>query len=184
MVNIRYRIDGCDRIAGVSESWAPFAIGNDGIELARPLIGRAIWDFVSGVTTRAVYLELFARVRHGRTVTFPYRCDSPALRRFLRMQLSPAAEDGIQFDSATLTTEARNAVELVTASGAAGLVTVCSWCKRVAIGREWVEVEVAVERLGLFGALLPGGLTHGACQECVTLVLRDDDTPAPIRFSP
>jgi hypothetical protein len=82
MAEIRYRIDAGDRISGVSDSWSPFALANDGIELARPLVGRAIWDFISGVTTRAVYLELFARVRHGRAVTFPYRCDSPALRRF------------------------------------------------------------------------------------------------------
>ena len=185
MVNIRYRIDGRDLIAGVSESWAPFALANGAIDLAQPLVGRSIWDFLSGVTTREIYRELFARVRHGRTVTFPYRCDSPALRRFLRMQLSPAARDTIQFESATISTEPRDPIELVAArSLAAGLVTVCSWCKRVAVGSEWVEVEVAVQRLGLFGGSVPGELAHGACRECVTLVLRDTDSLAAPSTSP
>jgi hypothetical protein len=101
------------------------------------------------------------------------------------MQMTPAPDDGIQFDSVTLATEARTPVELVSAASlAAALVTVCSWCKRVAVGSEWVEVEVAVDRLGLFGASPPGGLTHGACRECIELVLRDADTDASIRSSP
>lgn len=182
MANIRYQIDGGDLITTVSDSWSVFAMANDAPKLAQPPVGRAIWDSILGGTTREVYRQLFARVRQGRTVTFPYRCDAPGLRRFLRMQLSPSDEDGIDFDSSTVRTEPRHPIQLAPGPGRdAGLVTICSWCKRVAVGREWVEVEVAVQRLNLFGATVAGAITHGACTECLTLIFQDDDvTPTTV----
>ncbi len=58
-----------------------------------------------------------------------------------------------------------------------GLLRVCSWCKRVAAHNEWDEVEVAVERLGLFADSPPAAITHGMCSACFARIM---DVPEPV----
>lgn len=109
-------------------------------------MGRSLWEFVGDVTTRQVYRDLLARVRGGRTVSFPYRCDSPSLRRFMRMTMMPGAGNSVAFEGVTLRAEPR---VLPMSTGPAdppidALVRMCSWCKRVAMVGEWVELQLAV----------------------------------------
>lgn len=103
---LTYRIDRGDVIAAVDDAWAPFARANEAPHLA-DVLGRPLWDYVSDDTTRQVYRDLLARVRAGHDVTFPYRCDAPALRRFMRMTMRPAPERGVVFESDVIRTEAR-----------------------------------------------------------------------------
>lgn len=42
----------------------------------------------------------------------------------------------------------------------------CSWCKRVKVGVEWMEVEEAVVVLGLMTAPAVPSITHGICEDC------------------
>lgn len=88
---LTYQIDSADRITSVSGSWDLFAAANDGGTRATDVVGHSLWDFVVHNTTRQVYRDLIARVRGGRPVTFSYRCDSPTLRRFMRMTMRPGA---------------------------------------------------------------------------------------------
>jgi hypothetical protein len=49
----------------------------------------------------------------------------------------------------------------------AEFVTMCGWCKRVAVPpRGWLQVEAAVVALALFDEPRPPQLTHGVCDEC------------------
>jgi hypothetical protein len=174
---VSYWIEGHDEITWVSDSWAVFAMSNDAPSLTEHVVGHSLWEFVSDGATRQVYRDLLVRVRDGRTVTFSYRCDSPSLRRFMRMTMTPRAHDGVGFDSLTLGTEPRVAPTFLIHAGeqSDALLRVCSWCKRAAVADEWVEVEAAVERLGLFAGHSPFGITHGMCPECFARIMEEGD---------
>lgn len=165
---VTYGIDRYDVIAYVGGQWATFAEESETPSLNDDLVGRPLWDFVSGDTTRHVYKDLIARARAGRSLSFTYRCDAPALRRFMRMRMLPSGDGGVTFRSTTERTETRAPVALLEPGARAGrvIVTICSWCKRARVEGGWHEVEVAVTRLGLFdGGPMPG-LSHGMCDEC------------------
>jgi hypothetical protein len=177
MEPVSYQIDSHDDVRRVSDSWAAFAVANGAPHLAADVVGHSLWEFVSDVTTRQVYQDLLVRVRGGRTVTFSYRCDSPSLRRFMQMTMTPRAQNGVGFDSLTLRTESRVPPMLAVppTSQSNTLLRGCSWCKRVAVGDDWVEVELAVERLGLFGDGAPSAITHGMCPPCFARIMDEED---------
>lgn len=175
---LTYQIDRVDRITSVSGRWNQFADSNDGGTRATEVVGHSLWDFVVDETTRHVYRELIARVRGSRRLAFSFRCDSPTLRRFMRMTLSPGANGTVTFDSQIVKTEPREAPPVTISPDMAtgDLLRMCGWCKRVAVAAdEWVEVEVAVERLGLMAEGPPVGVTHGMCPDCFTRVMREVD---------
>ncbi|MBA3949498.1 MAG: hypothetical protein H0X44_06065 [Acidobacteria bacterium] len=169
-----YRIDRGDVIASVNDDWGPFAQANQAPQLT-DVVGQSVWDHVADDTTRQVYRDLLARVRAGHEVTFPYRCDAPALRRFMRMTMRPEPDRGVLFDSVVERTEARPPSPLLEGppAGSSGvIVRVCSWCKRVHVRETWQEIEVAVERLGLFAGGPAPSLTHGMCEDCYARIMQ------------
>lgn len=175
---LTYQIDGADRITSVSGSWDLFAAANDGGTRATDVVGHSLWDFVAHDTTRQVYRDLIARVRGGRPVAFSYRCDSPTLRRFMQMTMRPGANGTVTFDSRMLRTEPREAPAVTISPDirTGDLLRICGWCKRVAVAdNEWVEIELAVDRLGLMAGRSPVGVTHGICPECFTRVMEAAD---------
>lgn len=173
---VTYRIDERDDIVFVSDSWAPFALDNDAPGLATGVLGRSLWDFVSEMTTRHLYQDLVARVRSGRTAAFTYRCDAPGRRRFMHMTMRPSGRRGVEFDSVTVRTEARPTMALVSApSGAARLLRICSWCKRVDVDGGWEEIELALPRLSVFAASTPTAVTHAICADCQARMLAEID---------
>ena len=177
MSSVTYQLNAADEILSVGGDWAPFAQANEAPYLADGVIGRPLWDFVGGMTTRHVYRELLARVRAGRTVAFDYRCDSPDLRRFLRMTISPGSEGGVAFDSRTVRTEPRvpPLPSLVSGQGTEPGLRMCSWCKRVDLSQLWEELEIAVERLGLLTLGHPPLISHAMCPRCYVRIMEDSD---------
>jgi hypothetical protein len=168
MERITYSIDQSDVITGVADDWVSFAQANAAAHLIDDVVGRSLWDFVSGVTTRHVYRELLAHIRAGRTITFGYRCDSPDLRRFMQMTMACGANGVVTFDSVNVRTERRVPPLRTLVSGKAtdpGLA-MCSWCKRVDVSGAWEEVEVAIQRLGLFAEIDAPLITHAMCPTC------------------
>ena len=163
-----YRLDPEDRIVEVNETWKRFARGNDAAELADGVLGRSLWDFITDSTTATIYRDLLVRVRDGRTMTFPFRCDAPALRRWMRMTMRPLVRRAVLFESEILE-EARASAALWARYARRGgeLVCVCSWCKRVRIDdQHWMETDAAVDALALFIGQPPPMLTHGMCPTC------------------
>jgi hypothetical protein len=170
---VTYRINDRDHIEFVSDAWVPFATANGAPELVA-VVGRSLWDFVSEMTTRQIYQDLIARVRTGRTASFPYRCDAPERRRFMHMMVRPAGRRGVEFDSVTLRIEERRPIAVSrTADSAHRLLRVCSWCKRVDVHGTWHEIEAAVELLGVFAAGAPPALTHAICSDCQARMLAE-----------
>lgn len=173
MGSVIYQLNARDEIISVGGDWVRFAEANEAADLSDGVIGRPLWDFVTGSTTRYVYRELLARVRAGRTVAFNYRCDSTSLCRFMRMTMVPAVEGCVGFDSETLRTEPRVPPLHRFMSGTAtrpGL-RMCSWCNRVEVSRSWEDLEIAVERLGLLALAHPPLISHAMCPPCYAQIM-------------
>lgn len=173
----RYVVDAFDRICYVSPEWEDFALENATPCLAGgQAIGRPLMDFITDPSTQEIYRLILEHVRRDRLPTVvPFRCDSPALRRFMELRISPARGDEVQFEGCLLRLEPRDPVPLLEPAvpRSSEFVTICGWCKRVRVHTAWLEVESAVERLGLFNRSPLPQLTHGICGECAERANRE-----------
>jgi hypothetical protein len=164
-----YAIDEADRLMEASEAYFDFA-GQNEYPTAGLCVGSLLWDSVSDSTTRLVQRSLVRRVRRfGRTLTLPFRCDGPSVRRELTLEIGRRAETGwIQFSAATISEVQRPRQALLDLGQARGdrTITMCSWCDRFMVDRVWVEIEQAVSDLGLTkGSDLPS-ITYALCDRC------------------
>jgi hypothetical protein len=165
-----YRVDNQNRIAQVSPNWDAFALANDAPEVcAREILTRPLMDFLSGFETKHLYDIMLSKVRKSRNpLTVPFRCDAPALRRFMELTMRPGEGGGIEFQTVVLREEARTPTILLdrTSRRSGGPVSMCAWCKKVKVQGEWLEVEDAVAKLKLFQEPVVPELTHGICGSC------------------
>ena len=84
-----YQIDSNDVLVLVSDDWLAFARENGASELdAKFIIGRSLWDFIPDEPTQTLYRDVIATVRAtDQPIVVPFRCDSPTLRRFMRLEV-------------------------------------------------------------------------------------------------
>lgn len=171
-LEFRYELDAADRILRVDAAWLRFAWDNEAAELtAARVVGRSIWEFVSGGETRHLYRMLFDAARTGRPLRIPFRCDAPDRRRYMELQIEPTEAQGLRLTGRLLREELRPPVALLEADRPreGGFVVICSWCKRIRTEPgAWEEVEEAVRKLGLFDEAALPGLSHGICADCRT----------------
>jgi hypothetical protein len=167
--DVQYRVNDRDEIVFVNEAWGPFATANGDQRLATAeVLGRPLWEFISDPTTRHLYRDILARVRGGVPVRFTFRCDSPACRRLLEMQVAGEPGGGAEFRTRVLSEVGREPQPLLEPDRphSGEFVRMCGWCKKVDLGGRWAEVEEAVSHLGLIDRLLLPQLTHGVCEDC------------------
>jgi hypothetical protein len=168
---VTYEIDAGDVISGVGGRWGEFARDNNGAHLVSGVVGRSLWDFVGGSTTRHMYSMLAGRVREGQPVSFVYRCDSPASRRYMRMRMLPTDNGGVRFESETLMTRAWPEGLLATRpDGRSEFLRVCSWCKKGLVDNRWEEPEVVVEWFGMFIGDTERPISHAICPSCAATI--------------
>jgi len=176
-----YSIDNHDIIVAVSENWRSFAEENCGIPACLPekIIGSSLWGHIADWETRQLYELILKRVQNTKhQATFPFRCDSPAKRRFLTLTIIPTPRGLVDFKSKIVKTESREPVELLNSEieKTDELLRICSMCKKVAISKtEWVEVEIAVQQLGLFQKKVMPQFTHGVCPPCFAAAMVELD---------
>jgi len=166
-----YDISARNEVIKLSANWVSLVEGSSVGELAPDqILGRSIWDFISGRGTRHIFEILFEKVRRrGELARFNFRCDSPDCRRFMSLEVHPLDAGSLRLVGRTLDSEYRPTVRLLDEGTARtkDFLTVCSWCKCVRLPRgDWVEVEVAVQELGLFQEAPLPTLTHGICSDC------------------
>jgi hypothetical protein len=170
MSQLVYDIDDHDRIVSVGNDWSAFAEANGGEVLQQPkLIGRSLFDFISGAAVRQVYGALIARARDGHPVQFQFRCDAPNWRREFEMKILSTAPNRVTFISTLVRQSPRPAIALFDASRRSEpeLIRMCSWCHAVAgDASAWHPVERAIGLLGLLDEGTHIGVTHGICPEC------------------
>lgn len=170
-----FHVDALDRISYVDAQWLSFARGNEAPELTEnTVVGQSLWGYVHGVEIRHLYELTFAEVRaHRREIEIPFRCDSPTKRRFMKLRIQPLQAGELSIVSLLVHEEERPHISLLDAqaSHADSFVTICSWCKRVNVGKDgWVEVEAAIRHLNLLGSEHPPQLTHGVCSDCEAMI--------------
>jgi len=169
-----HTVDASGNISGVNDEWVDFAAENGAPELTGEAVaGRPIWDFMEGKETRHISRLILDKVRKtGRTITLPYRCDSPDLKRYLEMEISMGEQGQVVFRSKVLRMEKRVHAGLLDAGAPRSerMLTICSWCRRVRLPAGWAEVDEAVRRLGLFSMDTLPQITHGMCEDCSNLV--------------
>lgn len=180
---ITYQVDRDNRLTGFGAGWRELAHGNGAPELdAHAIHGRPLAEFISDIDTAAVYDALLRRVRtSGRTVRFLLRCDRPDLRRVLSMEMTGLADEAVRFQVQTVIEKRRPPIRLleVKRRRAAEIITMCSWCQRIQTPTSgWLQVEEAVQGLGLFGRLALPTISHGMCAECRDTMQRMSGTPA------
>jgi hypothetical protein len=178
---VSYRIDRTDRLLEVNDEWKRFAVANDAPELVDGVLNRSLWAFIADATTANVYHQLLSRVRAGHVVTFPFRCDAPALRRWMQMRMSSLANGEILFESAIVETQPTSAGTVWDRRAARGadFLTTCSWCKRMKVEDRWEEVEDAVALLALFLQDRLPMITHGMCPRCYASIMESLDPSTP-----
>lgn len=151
---VSYRIDRDGLLTAFNPHWDRFAAANGSPDLAgKKIRGRLLWSFIHDPETRHAHHTLIHRARaRGGLSKLPFRCDSPALRRYMDMDILPLDDGGIEYRCRTLRMEPRASIPL-TAPGrdASGpLLRMCSGCTRVELGdNRWVEIEEAVAPRGL-----------------------------------
>ncbi len=176
-----YRVDRNDIVVCLSENWQAFSDENRGGPRCLPgnVIGSSLWGHICEWETKQLYEIILERVReHHHRATFPFRCDSPDMRRFLTLSVIPLDQGSINFESRIIRTEARKPVAWLDpeARRSNEFLRICSMCKKIAVSStEWVEVEVAVERLKLFHAEVMPQFTHGMCPSCFSAAMEELD---------
>jgi hypothetical protein len=168
----RYCIDANDRLVEVDELWLAFARENGAPQLqAASVLGRLLWDFVEGEAIRAVYEDIHERLRSSKrkSAAFSFRCDSPRLKRHMRMSITPADHGQLIYSSHIVWTEPQREVALYSAEQRRNksILSVCSCCKKGMLERdEWLEVE----QISISAGLLESGklpqLRHTICPDC------------------
>ncbi len=164
-----YEVGADGTILRVGGGWDAFARANGAPGLAgTAVVGRPLLLSITEPTTRQLYDALLDRARGGRVVRVPFRCDGPAVRRSMELVMTPLPDGVVRFEAVLLSAEPRPPVPLLdpAAPRSADLVKVCAWCRKVAVGERWCEVEEAVAALGLFDAPFLPGVTHGICPAC------------------
>lgn len=168
-----YDVDADLRLEAVDEGWIRFAVENGAPRLLPPAcLGRSLLAGISDPTTGHLYRALFDKVRtSGEPVTVGIRCDSPTMRRWLELRIEPAGR-GFRVRTTLTKAERRAPQDLLLAHGTTDgtLLRMCGWCNQVHAGDEWLEVEEAVRRLGLFEGHAHPGVTHGICGVCLDKV--------------
>lgn len=173
-----YRIDLNDRVVFANANWYDFARENDADELcAEAIIGRSLWEFIVDEATQDLFKILLSRIRQtGVSVTLPFRCDGPDLRRFMEVTLVPTDGLDVEFQNRIVRLESRKSVPLLKQDipRTDELLLTCGWCKKIMLpGRRWVDVEVAVSELRLFDAPSLPRLSHGICEPCANSILQE-----------
>jgi hypothetical protein len=166
-----YQIDQKDFFVFFNPQWDLFAEANDSaFLLSQQVYKTSLWQFIRDAETRHLHELLLSKVRTKDVMLdLDFRCDAPSLRRFMRMQVSLKEEGKVEYRNRLLRVEPREAV-LVTSPAVAGagpFLRMCSWCKKVDVGKDtWLEVEDAVNVLGLFSCAEIQQISHTMCPAC------------------
>ena len=180
-----YVIDPADRVVAVDDGWIAFANENDAPDLPERVLGASLWTFIANDTVQGLYSALFKRIRTtGRGITIPFRCDSPSVRRYMRLGIGRGdGPSGTLLCRAALLRVERQAVPFhaVTPSlwstapppwdESDGVVmNGCSWCRRVN-ANGWREIDDALTRLPTLFTEPVGLRTTGLCPACARQML-------------
>ncbi|HTH52286.1 MAG TPA: hypothetical protein VL501_10165 [Pyrinomonadaceae bacterium] len=168
---IVYRVNGDDEITFVNTAWDSAALERgDHRVLSAEVLGKPLSNFISDPTTRELFDRIIVAARRGNRVEFQYRCDLPDERRVMKMSIRKLGGDGdVEFVSTLVSSEPRpsQAIFEELEHRTDEFLKICGWCQKVNVDQDlWLEVEEAVEALGLFKKDRLPDISHGICPAC------------------
>lgn len=168
-----YTIDARDRLVEINRAFvASFAPAVD----AQTLIGRPVWDFVSGTVPRQLWQVLYERVRAINAPVFvPLRADSASERRVIDVELHPLGDRSIRHVHERVWVESRPAIALLDPSYPRDDRSLwrCAWCARIRVRLGiWQEIEEAQSALRIEATATLPVIRDGACAACTQSVLK------------
>lgn len=171
----RYRVDTSDVIIWVDTMWLAFARENGAPQLTeQAVVGRLLWDFVAGAETQQLFMQVHERIRSsGKTIVLPFRCDSAALQRHMRMTISNQEHGHLLYECQLVRAVPQRAVGLLnkTIRRSGDPLWICSCCKRTLLPPlGWLDLEDVSVRLHLFEAEVVPPLHHTVCPSCASSV--------------
>lgn len=157
-----YILDDMKTIVDVGGQWDCFAQENGGVNTCSEHVkGRPIWDFIIDDNTRMWFETLLqlAKLKHDALVRH-YRCDSPDLRRFMKMTIDAMHDHGFRVLHEVISVEERSQPVYIHCSGSPshGDVIRCSSCGKIKVGSVWVEPDadiVMANRLNVTYTICP-----------------------------
>jgi hypothetical protein len=165
--SVTYRIDASDTIVFTDAAWFEFAHRNG---FAKPdVLGTSLWSHITDQTTAHLYQAIVHRLRAGREpAQVSFRCDAPAERRSMLLEMTAEDAGAIFFRSVTVEARKRPPIPLIdgTLPRTGRFLTMCSWCKRVFLAERWLEAEMAIEQFGLLLSESLPQITHSICPAC------------------
>jgi hypothetical protein len=172
---LSYAIDEHDHLVKLDRGYHRFAEEN-GWREAGASLGRTLWDYVAGEDLKKAQRLLLRRVRDDiGDIELPFRCDGPGVRREMEIRiLARPGGHAVLFSAHLRSAEKRDVFQpLLDAEAPRGgdEVDMCGWCDRFEVEGEWVEVEEAARRLGLFERAEMPALSHSICPDCNELLL-------------
>ena len=176
-----YRVDPDDIIVSVSDNWSAFAEHNCGGDALRAenIVGTSLWDGIHGSETIHLYSIILEKTRERLcTPTFPFRCDSPRLRRYFTLALIPEKNGAIEFQSRLERIEQRDPVRIMEpeTNRSKELIRICSMCRKMALSDDkWEEVETALQELKYFEEDPLPMISHGFCPSCYDAAMAEID---------
>jgi hypothetical protein len=177
-------------IAVGATNWNSFAVENGAPELLdRSVIGRSLFEFVSGADVQAKLRDVMRQLSVGtqRAWIMPFRCDAPGCRRNMRQSITPIYStvtcQGFLLQSIELDSSHRPPIDLFDfrevekrAAESTNLPTVlmCSWCQRIKCehiaGNDWTEAEDYYAA----GGRSRVRISHGICEGCAETAMRSN----------
>jgi len=176
MKNLRYLIDKNDIILEVNQEWNDFVKANQIEDIdATKIVGQSLWKYISHTGVLLLYEMVLKRARETqKKIILPFRCDSPSLRRFMQIEITPLQNDEIAFETQLLRSQSRAAILFseYNEKSNAPLLHICSWCNHFKVSEnEWVEIEEGIKKFNLFSLDPLPMITHDLCKFCFEKVI-------------
>jgi hypothetical protein len=155
--NTIYELDAENRIYHIEGEWDEFLSSNSSTEQThnslcmQEVLGTRIESHIHDDMTRMLIKTVIASVRQSKQEkSISYRCDSPDLKRFMKMLIEPLMRDAVRLSHAFLRAEPLDPpVYIRPASKRATKVNArCSICNRIEVDRTWLEPDEACQASG------------------------------------
>lgn len=161
-----YWIDKKMKIVSISGPWDEFAEKNNGPDIVSEKVrGKHVWEFITGDTTRMWFDALIQLARVKRVpIERPYRCDSPRLKRYMNMTITPEDSGLLRIEHTLISTqELQTPVNFTFAreKNTEPIHTRCSVCGRVKNSQLWQETADRGEE-----EEINMNVTYAVCPDC------------------
>ena len=174
---LTYTLNSSDIIMSVGGDWNQFARDNDADDMvAEHVVGRSLFDFVTGGEVVQMYHSLFRKARtQQRPLSFTFRCDAPDCRRRMSFNIDPLPDNGLRITTEAIEEQERHAQRLLNRNERRSneYVVVCAICSDVSTAeKQWVSMEEESTRQGWLESEFVPQLSHSYCPDCLEEQLR------------